>query len=98
MSTPRRTLKSVQNTFGCFREVLSYGVQFLWAMLQPKAMVAARLLAVESPSIMADWSVISSRTTTTWRDCSWVACITGTCVWRRRADRVVVALVQNDFG
>jgi hypothetical protein len=43
-----RTLHSVQGTFGCFRELLGYGVQFLWAMLQPKATLAARLLAAES--------------------------------------------------
>ena len=49
MGILRRTRKSVQNTFGCFRQVADYGVQFLWAMLQPKTMLAARLMAGESP-------------------------------------------------
>jgi hypothetical protein len=34
-----RTLKSVQSTFGCVREILGYGLQFLWAVLQPKSML-----------------------------------------------------------
>jgi hypothetical protein len=45
MSILHRALNGVQSTLGCFREIFGYGLQFLWAMLQPKAMLAARLLA-----------------------------------------------------
>jgi hypothetical protein len=47
MSILLRTLKGVQSTLDCIREVSSCGLQFLWAVLQLKARLAARLLAVE---------------------------------------------------
>jgi hypothetical protein len=48
MSTTYHTLEGIQNTLGCIRELLRYFMHLLWAMLQPKATLAARLLASES--------------------------------------------------
>jgi hypothetical protein len=45
MSILLRTLNGVQNTLGCIREILGYGLKFLLALCQPQA---TRLLASES--------------------------------------------------
>jgi hypothetical protein len=42
MSSLLRTLRDVQSTLGCIHDVLGYGLQFLWAILQPKAYHVAR--------------------------------------------------------
>ncbi|GAG36462.1 unnamed protein product, partial [marine sediment metagenome] len=48
MRTIRTVLSNVCGGIGCLRELLGYGLKFLLAMCQPQAVLAARLLAVES--------------------------------------------------
>ena len=48
MNTLRNLLRNLRNALCCIRQLLSYTLTFLWALISPKAVVAARLLAAES--------------------------------------------------
>jgi len=45
-------LKNVSTLLPCMRQLAGYGLRFLWALMSPKAVLAARLLAAESQLVV----------------------------------------------
>jgi len=48
MTTLPNLLKDLCSAVGCIRHVLHYALTFIWALICPRAVLAARLLAAES--------------------------------------------------
>jgi putative transposase len=84
MSIQPRWLNSVQSTFGCIREVMGYGMQFLWVVLSKLLGGWEACAHLMQPATVKRWHTTAFRLFWRWKS-------------RRRTGRPPISRAMQDL-